>query len=193
MLSAFPILTVALPDWVSEVCQPGAVFPTVREEDGSGDRTCPHQRRPRDRRTIRSRRFRHGHRRGHRSRGQYGGFDPRRPGPRRNAGDRPRRPGPGVVRSRSSGHRTCQLDRTLRDVPRCRPLVRSEATRLRGEGRGCPPDRVRRRRQAFRLDRPPARARGIDVVQDVSRAEVTSGTRGVRMAGGTIYNGRGEE
>ena len=31
MLSGFPSLTVSLPDWMSEVCRPGAIFATVDE------------------------------------------------------------------------------------------------------------------------------------------------------------------
>jgi tRNA(Arg) A34 adenosine deaminase TadA len=37
------------------------------------------------------------------------------------------------------------------------------------------------------------RTRGIDVVQDVYRAEVTSVLEEYALAGGTIYNGRGEQ
>ena len=31
MPSAFPNLSVAFPDWLSEVCRPGAVFPSVED------------------------------------------------------------------------------------------------------------------------------------------------------------------
>lgn len=30
MVPAFPTLTVSLPDWISDVCRPGAVFPSVQ-------------------------------------------------------------------------------------------------------------------------------------------------------------------
>ncbi len=192
MLSAFPILTVALPDWMSEVCQPGAVFPTVEKKMGLVIELA---------RTNVARE----------TGGPFGAavFD-------MDTGE-VIAPGVNLVVSTHAalahaemlaialagralgsfdlGVRPTELVSSTEPCAMClgavpwsgvRRLVcgaRDEDARRIGFDEGDKPsDWIGR-----------LRTRGIDVVQDVCRAEVTSVLEEYALAGGTIYNGRGEE
>jgi tRNA(Arg) A34 adenosine deaminase TadA len=192
MLSAFPILTVALPDWMSEVCQPGAVFPTVEEKMGLVIELA---------RTNVARE----------TGGPFGAavFD-------MNTGE-VIAPGVNLV---VSTHAALAHAEMLAIALAGRALgsfdLGIRATELVSSTEPCamclgavPWSGVRRlvcgardedaRRIGFDEGDKPSdwigrlRTRGIDVVQDVYRAEVTSVLEEYALAGGTIYNGRGEQ
>jgi len=192
MLSAFPILTVALPDWMSEVCQPGAVFPTVEKKMGL---------------VIELARANVARETG----GPFGAavFD-------MDTGE-VIAPGVNLV---VSTHAALAHAEMLAIALAGRALgsfdLGVRATELVSSTEPCamclgavPWSGVRRlvcgardedaRRIGFDEGDKPSdwigrlRTRGIDVVQDVYRAEVTSVLEEYALAGGTIYNGRGEE
>ena len=192
MLSAFPILTVALPDWMSEVCQPGAVFVTVEQRM---DLVIELARTNVARQTG----------------GPFGAavFD-------MNTGE-VIAPGVNLVVSTHAalahaemlaisvagqalgsfdlGVRATELVSSTEPCAMClgaipwsgvRRLVcgaRDEDARRIGFDEGDKPsDWIGR-----------LRTRGIEVVQDVSRSAATSVLEGYALAGGTIYNGRRDE
>ncbi len=192
MVSAFPILTVALPDWMSEVCQPGAVFVTVEQRM---DLVIELARTNVARQTG----------------GPFGAavFD-------MNTGE-VIAPGVNLV---VSAHAALAHAEMLAISIAGRALgtfdLGVRATELVSSTEPCamclgaiPWSGVRRlvcgardedaRRIGFDEGDKPSdwigrlRTRGIEVVQDVSRSEATSVLEGYALAGGPIYNGRRDE
>jgi tRNA(Arg) A34 adenosine deaminase TadA len=192
MLSAFPSLTVSLPDWMPEVCRPGAVFASIEDRMGLVIELA---------RTNVTRR----------TGGPFGAavFDT----------DTGEIIAPGVnlvvsthaaiahaellaisiagraLESFDLGVRATELVTSTEPCAMClgaipwsgvRRLVcgaRDEDARQIGFDEGDkPPDWISR-----------LRTRGIDVIQDVSRTDATSVLEEYARAGGTIYNGRAEE
>jgi len=192
MLSAFPILTVTLPDWMSEVCRPGAIFATVDERMALVIELA---------RTNVARQ----------TGGPFGAavFDI-------ETGE-VLAPGVNLV---VSAHAALAHAEMLAIALAGRALESFDlgvrATELVSSTEPCamclgaiPWSGVRRlvcgardedaRRIGFDEGDKPAdwiallRARGIDVVQDVSRSEATAVLEDYARSGGPIYNGRGEE
>ena len=192
MLSAFPILTVTLPDWMSEVCRPGAIFATVDERMALVIELA---------RTNVARQ----------TGGPFGAavFDI-------ETGE-VLAPGVNLV---VSAHAALAHAEMLAIALAGRALESFDlgvrATELVTSTEPCamclgaiPWSGVRRlvcgardedaRRIGFDEGDKPAdwiallRARGIDVVQDVSRSEATAVLEDYARSGGPIYNGRGEE
>ena len=191
-MSAFPSLNVSLPDWTPEVCMPGAVFATVDE---------------RMRMVIELARTNVARQTG----GPFGAavFDI-------DTGEL-LAPGVNLV---VSAHAALAHAEMLAIALAGRALESFDlgvrATELVSSTEPCamclgaiPWSGVRRlvcgardedaRRIGFDEGDKPSdwigrlRTRGIEVVQDVSRSEATSVLEGYARAGGTIYNGRGEE
>jgi tRNA(Arg) A34 adenosine deaminase TadA len=192
MLSAFPSLTVALPDWMSEVCRPGAVFATLEQRMGLVIELA---------RTNVARQ----------TGGPFGAavFDI-------GTGE-VIAPGVNLV---VSAHAALAHAEMLAIAVAGRALESFDlgvrATELVTSTEPCamclgaiPWSGVRRlvcgardedaRRIGFDEGDKPSdwigclRTRGIDVVQDVSRSEATAVLEDYARAGGTIYNGRGDE
>jgi tRNA(Arg) A34 adenosine deaminase TadA len=192
MLSAFPSLTVSLPDWMSEVCRPGAIFATVDERMAL---------------VIELARSNVARQTG----GPFGAavFDI-------ETGE-VIAPGVNLV---VSAHAALAHAEMLAIAVAGRALESFDlgvrATELVSSTEPCamclgaiPWSGVRRlvcgardedaRRIGFDEGDKPAdwigllRTRGIDVVQDVFRSEATAVLEGYARAGGPIYNGRGEE
>ncbi len=191
MLSAFPSLTVALPDWISEVCRPGAVFATLEQRMGLVIELA---------RTNVARQ----------TGGPFGAavFDI----------DTGEVIAPGInlvvsahaalahaemlaialagraLESFDLGVRPTELVTSTEPCAMCLGAVPWSGVRRLVCGAR---DEDARRIGFDEGDKPSdwigcLRTRGIDVIQDVSRSEATAVLEGYARAGGTIYNGRGE-
>lgn len=192
MLSGFPSLTVSLPDWILEVCRPGAIFATVDERMALVVELA---------RTNVARQ----------TGGPFGAavFDT-------ETGE-VIAPGVNLV---VSAHAALAHAEMLAIALAGRALESFDlgvrATELVSSTEPCamclgaiPWSGVRRlvcgardedaRRIGFDEGDKPAdwisllRTRGIDVIQDVFRSEATAVLEGYARSGGPIYNGRGEE
>jgi tRNA(Arg) A34 adenosine deaminase TadA len=191
MLSAFPSLTVALPDWMSEVCRPGTVFATLEQRMGLVIELA---------RTNVARQ----------TGGPFGAavFDI----------DTGEVIAPGInlvvsahaalahaemlaialagraLESFDLGVRPTELVTSTEPCAMCLGAIPWSGVRRLVCGAR---DEDARRIGFDEGDKPSdwigcLRTRGIDVIQDVSRSEATAVLEGYARAGGTIYNGRGE-
>jgi tRNA(Arg) A34 adenosine deaminase TadA len=191
MASAFPDLSVAYPDWMAEVCRPGAVFPSLEDRMGLVIELA---------RTNVSR--------------QTGGpfaaaiFDA--------ATGEVLAPGVNLVVSSHAavahaemlaiavagrvlgsfdlGTRATELFASAEPCAMCLGAIPWSGVRLLVCGAR---DEDARRIGFDEGDKPSdwvgrLRTRGIDVIQDVSRTEATAVLEEYARAGGTIYNGRAE-